>query len=290
MKPTHLIFGCIFLVAPLLGTRFGISEGEVTEKSAFMDRLDSIDMEKQIRKRKGQSLDDLEKKSLLLKDSIAAFKKDFDRTDGTLAAPKKNATAVQRLFQASRFLPHNAFDWVVFVFAAIALIAGAILCIGLISMLLKTMKSNKNTPIKTLQENLSLRDKNAPSEPARTKGAITTELSGQRIDSLKKRISETSESSTYPPGEPFPDSVLRGRAQEPVVKADTQKDSSASDTAPVSSARQSGPPSAVDLKDLILKAAVEGANATEISKKFHVSVDQVSLILRVAHRDDANKS
>jgi hypothetical protein len=290
MKPVHLIFGCIFLVAPLLGARFGDSEGEVSQKSAFMDRLDSIDMEKQIRKRKGQSLDDLEKKSLLIKDSISALKKDFDRAGGTPVAPKTNATAIQRLLQANHFLPHNAFDWVVFIFAAIALIAGAILCIGLISMLLKTMKSNKTTPIKTLRENLSLRDQDAPSEHVPASAERTSALSERRIDSLKKRMSETSESSGNPPGKAFPGSVFKGPAQEPVVKAETQKDSSASDTTPISSAKQGCQPSAVDLKDLILKAALEGANTTEISKKFHVSVDQVSLILRVAHRDDANKA
>ncbi len=281
MKVHPLICGCIFLVAPVWGN----SVGDVSQKSALMEKLDSIDMEKQIRKRKGQSLDDLEKKSSLLKDSIAAVKMGIDRTDGTGAAPKKNAGDAPRLRQAGRLLPHNAFDWVVLVFAAIALIAGVILCIGLVSMIWKTVKSGKKTPLKTMRENLSLREERSP--PPENVPPLTeknAELSEKRIDSLKKRIGVASENNGSPRGKPFC-SPLPGGIQEPVSDADTNKDSNALDTAHLHDA---SPPGA-NLKSLILKAAREGADTMEISKRFHVGVDQVSLILRVAHRNDSDK-
>ena len=288
MKLHHLSYLCIFLIAPLWRALPDDSIGNVFMKSALMERLDSIDMEKQIRKRKGQSLEDLEKKSLLLKDSITALKMGINRTDVTRATPKPSAGAALRLGQVSRFLPRNAFDWVVFVFAAIALIAGAILCIGLISMLWKTITSNKKTPLKTMRENLSLREEHTPAPDVLSKNSgKNTDVLDKGIDSLKKRISKASENSGNPWGGALSGSAPKS-PQEPAVQADIHKGSNALETTPVSSAKQSAPQAAHDLKSLILQAAREGADTMEISKKFHVGVDQVTLILRVANRDNAN--
>jgi hypothetical protein len=46
------------------------------------------------------------------------------------------------------------------------------------------------------------------------------------------------------------------------------------------------PPPAQDLKSLIIEAARHGEDLRAISKKFHVGVDQVALMLRVARQEN----
>ena len=238
-------------------------------------------MEKQIRKRKGQPLEDLEKKSLHLKDSISAIKKEMDRTKGWYPVVPKREGTERRQWQGIRFFPHNAFDWLVFIFAAIAFIAGAILCIGLFSMLWRAVILKKKPPLKTFRENLSLRD----DLPSRGNTSQTSEMNQQRIESLRERISEESKNSAFPSEAPLPETLPEVNVQGAAIKADNNEDSNESKSVPLSSPSQAAHLAAADLKKRILKAASEGTDCAEISKKFHVSADQVSLILRISQQE-----
>jgi hypothetical protein len=250
-------------------------------KEALLEQIDSLDMEKQARKRKGLPLEDLETKSVLLKDSVATLKKNIRIEGGKTkaAAPRERPGAHQ--FGANRFLPSNAFDWVVFVFALIALIAGAILCVGLVSMAWKTIGMKKKPPLKTMRESLSLRDERVIRENAAppAPGRPSSELPKGALDALKKRMHAAPEAASAPGGAPFasptPPRTSAAGADPGDVPARPDGSPSPSPEEP----RPSGTAAA------IVKAASEGADVMEISKRFHVGVDQVMLILRVSHRD-----
>jgi len=74
----HSLGVCFFYLCPALCLFTIIFQLILPHKKAcFSRKLDSLDMEKQVRKRKGQSIDDLEKLSAIIKDSIAGVKKEF---------------------------------------------------------------------------------------------------------------------------------------------------------------------------------------------------------------------
>ena len=76
MKTSNRFFPIlVFAGIGILGNLNADSTDYLSRKGALLERLDSIDMEKQMRKRKGLSLEELEAKSLIVKDSIAALKK-----------------------------------------------------------------------------------------------------------------------------------------------------------------------------------------------------------------------
>ena len=79
--------------------------------------------------------------------------------------------------------------------------------------------------------------------------------------------------------------VLRKRMKRDIERIQRFNDNSS----PFSNNQESSPEKGEqDTKDThredIIQAAREGLNAQEISRKFHVSVDQVALILRVASK------
>jgi hypothetical protein len=278
----------VLLCIGVLGNARADSASYLSHKGALLEQLDSIDMEKQIRKRKGLSLEELETKSLLIKDSIASLKKDFHPADEKPKASEEARDHHRKLFPSGRhLLPDNGFDWIVFVFAVIALIAGAILCIGLFSMIWKTITRKKKTPLKTMRENLSLRDERANGgKTALQKSEPEPEITENALDALKKRMSSTSTDAPSPAGlpsaSPEPANSLLGSSK--ILHHETaisQKESSQPSGA--HEARASG------IKEAIIKASSEGASVVEISKRFHVSADQVSLILRVWHQENSHQ-
>jgi hypothetical protein len=226
-----------------------------SKKDVFLEKLDSIDMEKQIRKRKGQSLEELEKNALIIKDSIAACKTNINR-ENSQPAPHFNESGngtgfFQNIRWVKNLFPHNLFDWIVGIVAGIAILAGFILTIGIISILRGAIKDKKKPPLKTSDKTESPPlEKKIPSSIDEFNGN-DSDHNKERIESLRKRMSEESQS--------FPAPSERASVDEPF--------------------------SPVELKKLIIKAALDGADTLEISRKFHVSTDHVSLILRIARQE-----
>ena len=231
------------------------------KKSALLQKLDSIDVEKQIRKRKGLPLDDLEKYSTALKDSIAALRTAVGKPGNLPAAEQTDIVSNerQRSFLAyQKYVPRNAFDWIVLIVGGVAIIAGIILCIGFFSMLFG--KKGKNARSLTTR---APPDQSPSEEPPQRHPAFTGAAAEEReIDSLRKRI--VTENSEGPPAD-TPTAEDPGGTGAPAIH------------------------DGVDLKKRILAASRQGAEITEISRRFHISTDQVSLILRVAQMDRGEK-
>lgn len=257
-------FGVSFLFAVVLVTGFlpqdrAFSIDFAAQKSALLQKLDSLDMEKQIRKRKGQSIEDLENLSVTIKDSITGVKKELARS-GDVPTSKSNEPAgmQQYIKNFRKYLPQNTFDWIVVVVGFIAIIAGVILCVGLIGMALKKILRKKRPPLKTMHDIFPQTVKKNDSEYLSKSERPDTDAADTRIDSLRQRIKE--ESGNTP---------LTGSGQnaaQPNISGET-----AADTA--------------GLRNRIITAAEQGADIQEISRRFHVGADQVSLILRVARQE-----
>jgi hypothetical protein len=287
MKAANPVFPIlVYLCIAFCGNANADSIDYLSHKSALLERLDSIDMEKQMRKRNGLPLEELETKSLLIKDSIAALKKSISRTDQKTGLTTARKMPAMSFSKGNHHLPGNAFDWVVFVLAAIALIAGAILCIGLVSMVWKTLAIKKKPRLTTMRENLSLRGERAIRETTALPGGSASEITERALDALKKRMSAAPTDAPAPPGAPFASSTAEAPVQAPAAGKDHEEVIARSGISPSSSAEESR---TSGIKTAVIKAASEGADIAEISKRFHVSVDQVSLILRVSHRDNSNQ-
>jgi len=239
---------------------FGSQVDAIKMKSGLLEKLDSIDVEKQIRKRKGRSLEDLEKCAASIKDSIAAVREAIEKRQDPAEASStthENDGSVRSTRAYQKYMPRNVFDWVVLVVGGIAIIAGIILCIGFFSMLFGKKGGEKTDGNASGPDHLSpeLHGSSAGLESAIA--ALSSEVSKRRIDSLRDRMSggnaEASTAGGAPPtAQPPRDGLAAG---------------------------------AEDIKSGILRAAREGASVNEISRRFHMGADQVSLILRVARKD-----
>ncbi|MDD5673908.1 MAG: hypothetical protein PHC61_07090 [Chitinivibrionales bacterium] len=248
------------------------AEALVQKKMALNARLDSLEMEKQQKKRKGQSLASQDSIIALLKDSITQIKQDISLTSDSVApvvTPDTAAAVVtppQRSFfapvfkalAAMRVLPNTALDWIIAALAIVALLSGIVLLIGLLRTFVFRPKKSKR-PFVPVQRAPT------PYTASGTRGDVP----------LQKR---TTSLPTVPPGNGFDVEALRrtirrSELEEPVAEA------------PVFPAEPSAAENAPDgetLKQQIIAAGGEGLSVSEISRKFHVSVDQVALILKIA--------
>ncbi|MBD3319874.1 MAG: hypothetical protein GF350_02135, partial [Chitinivibrionales bacterium] len=105
-------------------------------KERLTARLDSIELEKQKRKREGAAIEKLEKQSALLKDSIDRLKKRLFAIDPATIeqkAEEMGQSASNQNFFAS-LMPRNPFDWIIVVIGGIAILCAIILVVGLMKM------------------------------------------------------------------------------------------------------------------------------------------------------------
>jgi hypothetical protein len=251
------------LIAGFMPQEQAFSIDFAAQKSVLLQKLDSLDMEKQIRKRKGQSIEDLEKLSATIKDSITGVKKELALANGQPAAvpnPDVHGPAgMQQYFKDFRkYLPQNTFDWIVVVVGFVAIIAGVILCIGLFGMAWKKVFRKKKSSLKTMHDIFPQPAGKSDAGSLSKSGGADTEARDRRVDFLRQRIKEESVGS--------PSAGPGLGAVQPNIQGETAADSAG-------------------LKNRIISAAEEGADISEISKKFHVSTDQVSLILRIARQE-----
>jgi hypothetical protein len=229
-----------------------------SQKSALLQKLDSLDMEKQIRKRKGQSIDDLEKLSATIKDSIEGVKKELTLGDGPATKPDVHPGMQQYINEIRKYLPQNTFDWVVVIVGFIAVIAGVILFASLVGMAWKRIFGKRKQPLKTMRDIFpQATEKSNDEYPSNPQGA-DIEAGDKKIGLLRRKMNE--ESDNPPLTDSRPDHL------QPRLLEETAGDTEG-------------------LKNRIITAAARGADIQEISKKFHVGIDQVSLILRVARQE-----
>lgn len=257
-----LVFIIFFAVISLYGvSSYAGPRKEVIQKRKMLTaQLDSIEMEKQIRKRSGQSLAELESESERIHDSLSQLRNEL--AGGLENDPKfrkgGESTSLVGSIMRSLNKPSNAFDWIIIVIGFIALVSGIVLIGGMVHSLFSGIKKGPRGSVRAQQKKKNDYDRPVGSPaPASKTGGDTESMD---ITSLRKRMRKdidhiqrfNKESS------PFSD----GETDEP------QKEQDSKDM----------------LRDRIIHAAQEGLDAQEISRRYHLSVDQVALILRVAEK------
>lgn len=258
----RLIFVIIVGGITVLRSQPGVSSIDFTaQKNILLQKLDSLDMEKQSRKRLGQPMEDLEKVSAALKDSISGLKKQIGTISPQTQSPlPKNTPEIKLSFLKDyvQYIPRNTFDWIVVAVGFTAIIAGMILCIGLIGMLFKKRPRDYKTPLPPLGDILPRSQRQENAAFAAQARELKANQNDQTVDVLRQKINEQNIDDFRVPVHP---EMKTGKPAQI-------------------------PPSAQDLKSLIIEAARHGEDLRAISKKFHVGVDQVALMLRVARQEN----
>jgi hypothetical protein len=267
----HLGFISLCLIGLLCGSSF--AQNDVTaRKRVLTEKLDSIDLEKQLRKRKGESLEDLEKAAAMLKDSITAVKRlmpsGSQTSEGTTDSSKAGMAAGENtpgwLLALKKFLPKTFFDWMVDIVGFVAIVSGIVLIIGIFGLLTKGFKKKNKAPPqpKTLHDIFPRsyaadaydRIPKVPLGPAEEKE--------ETIQSLRKRIEDDEGVLATVDDRPEPSAATGG------TDAKTVRDP-------------------VEIKKQVVQASRQGLDVSEISRRFHLSSDEVSLILRIARQNNA---
>lgn len=241
-------------------------------KTRLCARLDSIELEKQARKRQGGSLRDLETESNRIRDSIALLKKQVFTETGydEKNVPEKKVSPEQKKAPPSLlrsiFNPSGFVDWLIIIMGAAAIISGMILLIGMMQNQVSNKKRKKEEQIDALLSQ----------HPKRKNGA-----GGIESTAIRPSVSQTPSDKDN-----INIAALRKRM---LGETETRNSSDEDNSSPFSSAGyEEKEETKYDpgelVRDKVLQAAQAGLDAREISRRFHISADQVALILRIAHK------
>ncbi len=269
----------LFAVVP---ARAETPQSAIEKRRVFTERLDSLELEKQWLKRKGRSIEDLERATDLIKDSIVAIRTRIAAGEGGVADRKQTGeevvAPVSRMSLLWRdwcsFLPKTIFDWIVVAITGLAVISGVVLIIGIFGFISRGMKRKKKavSPLHDMFSGTEGTDlfkgiSKVPQTPA--------ESEEERINDIRRRAAwpdpgmrgeNNNRSSSLPARPPF-----NGSGDNEVISA------------PLVPMEGRGPQ---EIKRQVECAARQGLDVQEISRRFHLSADQVSLILRVSRRNE----
>ena len=238
----------------LFAQRSAAQDSLSISKRFLSEKLDSIEVEKQLHKRKGESIEELEKAAESLKDSIAAIRGRLPASPQPAeSAPGSGLTIANRPQQTpgwtgpiGRYLPKTFFDWMVDVVGLAAIISGIVLVFGIVGMFSRRFRKKNSRPSAqplrdTLPHSAAARsyEKNA-----QVAGRGSEEDEGD-VAALRRRV------------EGVPDAV-----EDPLPKDPFR------------------------VKARVVRAARQGLDNQEIARRFHLSVDEVSLILRISRGND----
>lgn len=246
---TFILLFCI--ICPFAAAdRLAVVSPTIELRNQLNRKIDSLDIEKQLRKCNGQNIDDVEQQQNKLLDSIKSIRIAIQNEAAVL---EKNLKTNNNSISISTILnPQNIFDWVIIITCSIAIVSLLFLIFGIFILISKNRKK-KQLP--------SLKNKKTPSNPNKPVGKMEKidSSSNQNIEllnQLKRKIIEKQANSETQSPHP-PTQILK--------------------TTPL----QSEQVLTNNLEGQILKAYQNGSDIQEISRQFHISVDHASLILKI---------
>jgi hypothetical protein len=232
-------------------------------RTRLTQQIDSLDIEKQLKKRIGENISEIEGHQSVLLDSLKMLRTTFQNdltSSNNLPTPHKKFSInsitnyIPTIFTLtiSKLKPGSTFDWFILITSGVAFISISILFIVIVASFKRSSRSKKTIPLPTPSKKMPAQNKQtvANENTARENQAITL------LDDLKKKIQMDKIDNESP--------TLWTTSRE--LK-----------TAPY----ESTPPAANDLESLVLQAYQNGSEISEISKRFHISSDHVSLIIKV---------
>jgi hypothetical protein len=233
----------------------------VEHRARLCQQIDSLDIEKQLKKRAGESITEIEERQKVLVDSLKILRSTFQNDMSYLKTqpnpdnglfPSSIAGPLQPIINSVTSLlnPKSTFDWFILITSGIAFISIFILFIAIVSVIKRRLRAKKT---------VSRPHVSTPPKSVINRTSENPQLENQSItllNDLKKRVQVTN----VDPG--LPDI----RFTPPEYHA---------------TATKSTPSTSDNLESQVLEAYQNGLEISEISKKFHISSDHVSLIIKV---------
>lgn len=252
-----------------ISSSLGNDPNPMQKRLELSQKLDSLEVEKQSLKRQGESIAELEQATRILRDSLLTLRHTPARNTRTPSAPDPLA-----------FRPRSTLDWIITGTGLVAAISVVILIIGM----LRTRREKRRRMtytytrrLKPLTKQLKTKDTKAAEEEAQ-KPFIppTSDQFSKRIE--QERVSPPPQADTDRDRAETSDDGLITLRQRLLMDTPPQEKRSARPVIP------EAPPqtSPMSFNDLVIKAANEGLSIQEISRRYQISIDQVTLILKIA--------
>jgi hypothetical protein len=238
-----------------------------TVKKKLSMLLDSLELEKQTRIRNDQSFEDLENECRKIRDSINTVKEILNSTDFSIQKPVE---AVQKKSSSNSFFksllkPKDAFDWVIFVIGSITFLSIIILFIGICNtFLFNSAKGSKTSSAKKTMKPPIVQSSLSSSNKPDSVSDSFVDIDNKNINNLREIINNDIKSLKQfnINSSPFSTSDLK-----------SEKNGGRLDEG-------------LSISEKIVNSANEGLTVLEISRKYHISVNKVSLVLQI---QDINK-
>ncbi|MBD3317180.1 MAG: hypothetical protein GF344_15445 [Chitinivibrionales bacterium] len=242
----------------------------VGRKKRLSAQLDSLEMLKQLRKKQGQNLEELEKSAALVKDSVEAVRDEIAALTPSADVAQPLKTESEGLLRKLGILePEGLFDWIIVAVGAVAVLSGIILVIGLVHTIAfrprhrpkhgRMQRTAPQAPVSTAGVKHKQIPARNPTTP--TVSRSSADIDTESIESLRQRMHDDSRRIQR-----FDKGAMPFAAETPESKRHEMIENGGG------------------IRGRVLSAAHEGLDVHEISRRLHISVDQVALILRVARR------
>ncbi|MBN1758669.1 MAG: hypothetical protein JW863_10145 [Chitinispirillaceae bacterium] len=257
-SPLFFILFCFQIVYSSATTLGDLSE----RRAEITQQLDSLDLLKQNLKREGIAITEVELRQSRLRDSLNYLR---SRIQSTSEAPSPSGNRNPATFLK---MPSNLFDWIIVIVGGVAFFSGLMLVIG-ISRSVSSRK--RRSALKKYQRQAQpqqsapkeVETKPEPAYPSPDPAPPPPATSGEsmNITSLRQRIAHSAD---------------HAEENHMVLKE-----------APRHSIQPRIPENSTDdtsLEKQVIAAANDGMDTLAISRKFHISVDHVDLLLKMAPR------
>lgn len=279
------------------------------DREVLRQRLDSLNVEMQLRKRGGKPIDDLEAESAVLRDSIVGLRASpaggglpAESPPGGSVWDRGVAAIASFLDSALSFKPSGLFDWVIVGTGVVALLSGLLLFIGLVAGRRKgAAAKNKAMPPEARKVNLAPQTSRQPAVPAalpdafpgargaayRYNGLPAAAAPGPMLPSqippeFETLMQNLRDAASAPQPAPAMEDALPPPPPPPktpppsqLIVEGTGASASARRGANIPKAGSPG------FGELVAADSKSGLSDVEISRKYQISVDQVRLMLRM---------
>ena len=237
----------------------------VEKRKLLTHQIDSIDLLKQVRKRNGLPIDELEMQQKRIIDTLQQIRIVIQEADAKRSYPL-------RARHESFLKPQNLFDWIILIVGGIAILSGIMLILGIMKTFsTRSHLKHSHKPRRISEEQES---KTSP-EKSNTYPKIPSMIDNDSAPLARLRQKITTESLT-----PF---TTRTSLHELQNLSSKQQQ-----PAPMPDNSQNDDLGSGDIKSKVLHAAQSGMDIQEISRQFHISADHVALLLKVAENRSEN--
>ncbi len=250
-------FGVFLLLAVLVGEPWASGQEpfeELTEKRGSLSRvLDSLQLEKQLRKREGRPIDRLDARTAALRDSIEAVRRRLAALDAIRDHGESGAEgSVSSSFLSWRH--GTAFDWVIIAVAAMAAGSGILLFFGILASQRQAKYRRKKTaPRSAPRPNGEEVHEKKPVSAIENEYVSTLSADSEEVDSIRQRIA-------------------RDTGRFTAVSEQSRSDIPSTSSPQTTRAR-------------IVACLRQGKSVQQTARELQVSVDQVNLVSRIADSD-----